>query len=359
MSTENDLTPYFEPAAAVTGLDAFMPAGQTFGGSLASGDCDVALIGLAAPAGSVSVADAVRPFLFQLRGQLRNLRVADLGNIKTGNGGRDQFFALQGVVQELGSRGVVSVVIGNSQQETLAMFQGLRRIKDEVNFTVIDARFDVENGGYLRQILEDGKLGLRNVLGHQSYYTSRQQEAQLLKSDAIAPQYRLGRLRQSLIEAEPVLRDTDLLSVDMCSVRQSDAPGCAVPSPNGFAGEELCQLMRMAGCSDRVMSAGFFGMEPGKDPSGQTAALLAQVVWHFCEALSNRVGDFPAGSITLCDKIIVPAAQSDYVFYHGHKRDRWWVGRGAMAKSRYFLVRPRTMAGQKREKSRRCGSDIL
>ena len=105
---------------------------------------------------------------------------------------------------------------------------------------------------------------------------------------------RIGRLRQNLFKAEPILRDTDILSIDMNVVRQADAPAATHPSPNGFKGEEVCQLLQYAGTSDRISIIGLFGMENKYDQRGQTAALAAQMLWHFIEGLDNRAGDYPS-----------------------------------------------------------------
>ncbi len=74
--------------------------------------------------------------------------------------------------------------------------------------------------------------------------------------------HRLGELRANITEAEPVLRNADTVSIDMTSIRRADAPGTTRPGPNGFHGEEVCQLMRYAGISEKVTSVGLYEMDP-------------------------------------------------------------------------------------------------
>ncbi len=63
---------------------------------------------------------------------------------------------------------------------------------------------------------------------------------------------RLGHIQSKLEEAEPILRNADILSFDISAIRQSDAPACATTTPNGLYGEEACQVMRYAGMSDKL-----------------------------------------------------------------------------------------------------------
>jgi arginase family enzyme len=88
--------------------------------------------------------------------------------------------------------------------------------------------------------------------------------------------YRLGTIRNDISETEPVLRTADMLSIDVSCIKQADAPGNANPSPNGFNGEELVQIFRYAGYSDRLSSIGIYELNPECDDRNATAKLMAQ-----------------------------------------------------------------------------------
>ena len=64
--------------------------------------------------------------------------------------------------------------------------------------------------------------------------------------------HRLGEVRSCMEDAEPVIRNADMISVDVSAIRFPDAPGSHNESPNGFYGDEACQLMRYAGMSDKT-----------------------------------------------------------------------------------------------------------
>ena len=94
-------------------------------------------------------------------------------------------------------------------------------------------------------------------------------------------------------QAEPLIRDSEFISIDMGAVRHADAPGASTPSPNGFFGDELCQITRYAGLSEQANILGFFELNPSSDINGQTAHLAAQAAWYFLEGLSHRIRENP------------------------------------------------------------------
>ena len=68
---------------------------------------------------------------------------------------------------------------------------------------------------------------------------------------------RLG-VSKDLKILEPIMRDADIVSVDIGALRFSEAPANKNTSPNGFYGEEICTISRYAGISDKVTSFGIY-----------------------------------------------------------------------------------------------------
>ena len=91
------------------------------------------------------------------------------------------------------------------------------------------------------------------------------------------------------------MRNSDIVTFDMSSIRQADAPAVISPSPNGFFAHEACVLSRYSGISDRSTSFGIFELNCAAQENDQTSSLAAQIVWHFLEGFSLRIGDFPSG----------------------------------------------------------------
>ncbi len=332
-----DIDIYFDKPGELLSDFHFLPEKDAFKSSLVTEDYDVAIIGVkselnSANKGAALAPDAIRKYLYMLRGGFGKLRICDLGNIKKGNKPTDVRFALRDIIAELHTRKITTIVIGGTQDLTVSIFDGLKENTDEVNVSIIDSKADLQKEpgafnsfSFLNQMIGEEKLSRLDLLGYQNYYCSNEQLMLLKERNFFGT--RIGSLRGDMGQSEPIFRDCDLLSLDMAAVRQSDAPGNGFPSPNGFFGEEVCQLARFAGFSDRISVFGLFEVNPYFDNNDQTSALAAQIIWHFIEALNNRHGDFPACGIETYKKYIIPdiISNDEMVFYNNHLNNRWWV----------------------------------
>ncbi|MBL19777.1 MAG: arginase [Flavobacteriaceae bacterium] len=252
---------------------------------------------------------------------------ADLGVLHSGDHPKDTLFALKTLVKELHQRNILTIVVGGEQENTLGMFRGLSGMNTYVNLTSIDARFDfgepgvlVSDDSYMSNIITEKPNNLKQFtnLGYQSYYIS-QEELDLMQK-LFFDAYRLGDIAADLHESEPILRDTDILSVDLSSVKASeldDPKGL----PNGFDGAQICKLMRYAGLSDRLSVLGVFNISD----SLRTDQLLAQMIWYVLEGYCHRVNEYPFSTHEVCTKFVVPQGQATLIFYRSEKSQRWWI----------------------------------
>jgi arginase family enzyme len=254
--------------------------------------------------------------------------VADLGDIVPGNSAGDTAFALREVVSALLTKRIIPIIIGGSQDLTYAMYRGYDRQEQMVNLVSIDSRFDfgreeddISAGSYMSRIIVDEPNNLFNFcnLGYQTYYNS-QEEIDLVEK-LFFDAYRLGELSANISLAEPVLRDADLVSIDLTSVMSSHSGNFGNFIPNGFNGREICALARYAGISDKVSAIGIFN----QSGSEREAALIAQLIWYFVEGWQYRSNEYPFGSREHYLKYIVPVEDDDIVFFKSPKTDRWWI----------------------------------
>ena len=329
--------------AEVSGI--FLPEESTLGKNLVSEDFNVALIGVPTDGdlnnlGTADAPNAVRKQLHELASRFRNIHVADLGNIKTGKKLNDAYSALTEVVTYLASKKIVSVIIGGSQDLTIPMLNALKSVKNEetderkkVRLTVIDSKIDLSAkneplsaNNFWNPILEDDSISEMALLGLQNYYYADWQAEKLVEKGVVVK--RLREIAQNSISAEPFLRDADILSLDMASVRHSEAPGHALSIPNGFNGVDICQLAHYAGLSDTTLVYGLFGYNPSFDDSDQTAALVAEVAWHILEGIDKRYNDYPVCDLSKYRKyVVLPKFDGDskITFYSNTANGRWWV----------------------------------
>jgi len=302
-------------------------------------DFDIAIIGINEDRRSVNNEgcalgpDEIRKQLYPLFNNNR-LRIADLGNIRHGQEVKDTYFAVKSVIAGMLESDVVPIILGGGQDLTWPVYTAFESLGRIINLVSIDSKFDhgnsdemIDSESYLSKIILRKPNYLFNFanIGYQSYFVDSK-AINMLKS-LFFDVHRVGLVRQNLEEAEPVIRNADFLTLDISAIRQSDAPGNANASPNGFYGEEVCQLMRYAGMSNKMSCAGFFEFNPRYDKYGQTAKLLAQMIWYFLEGFGNRCEDFPKENDSKYLKFIVNVhgINEDLIFFKSKLTDRWWM----------------------------------
>jgi formiminoglutamase len=342
-----DLNDYFNPVSLEKPAIHLIPRDLTFSRKIkihtpdhkisGIGDYDVAIFGVpedknAFLKGSADGPDAVREKLYQLSSINRKTKIIDLGNLKITENINDTYFALKDILIELAEKSVVALIIGGSQDLCYGIDMALNQKNALYHFISLDARLDlgfkekkISSRNYLDTILKDKDPKFFNYtnLGHQTYFTPDRLKDSIDKKGYES--LRLGFVRSNLSTVEPQIRDAAFISLDMSCVRQSDAPGVTLPSPNGFFGQEICQLARYAGAASGLIAFGIFELSPQNDINGHTVHLAAQTIWYFLEGISIRIKENPqTGGAT---KFIVNMESSgqDIAFYKSLKTERWWM----------------------------------
>lgn len=284
--------------------------------------------------GSKDAPNHIRSKLYQLRKINKNLKIYDLGNVKNGGSISDTYFAMRDILLELREREITTVIFGGSQDLSRGALLALEKHEGLHQILTIDSMLDfslkddlLTSRNYLNQIVhnkENKQFSLTN-LGHQACFVTENQLQQLDKS--FLESIRLGEARKEIKEAEPLVRDSEFISIDMGAVRHADAPGASTPSPNGFFGDELCQITRYAGLSEQANILGFFELNPSFDINGQTAHLAAQSAWYFLEGLTHRIRENPMDTPEHIKKFIVTlnAPGHDIIFHKSTLSERWWM----------------------------------
>ena len=279
-------------------------------------------------------ADYVRENFYKLFQGNYSTKIVDLGNIKKGNSIDDSYFAVTDVLTQLLKKNIIPIIIGGSQDLTFCNYLAYQKMEQTINIVAVDSSFDIGEGdktldsqNYLSKIILHKPNILFNFsnIGYQSYFVD--QNSVELMDKLFFDTHRLGKIRKNIESVEPIVRNADLLSFDISAIRQSDAPGNGNASPNGFYGEEACQITRYAGMSDKLSSIGFYEINPAFDTNKQTAHLVAQMIWYFIDGFYNRKQDYPIVDKSEYTKYRVSIKDHDHevVFYKSNKSDRWWM----------------------------------
>jgi arginase family enzyme len=279
----------------------------------------------------------VREQLYTLNEGNFTARIVDLGNIKAGKELSDTYIALKTVVAELVKLNITPIILGGGQDLTYAQYMAYEGFEQKVDLLAVDSHFDLDESSentietnsqaYLQKILLHQPNYLFNFtnLGYQTYFVNQDSVKALDKLFFDA--HRLGEFSGNMQAAEPLIRNASMLSFDISAIRSSDACANANASPNGFYGEDACQICRYAGMNDKLSSIGFYEFNPAFDQNGQTALLLAQMVWYFVDGYYQRKKDIPLQpkSQYLIYRTSLKEDGHELLFVKSKKTDRWWM----------------------------------
>ena len=303
-------------------------------------ECLIAIIGVKEGRGYIynescdNGPDVIRKHLYKLWGLGNLFQIVDLGNIEPGHTIEDTYYALSSTIEYLVKLNILPVIIGGGQDLTFANYKGYQNLEQLVNLVSIDNNFnlgfiddDLDAQTYLSKIIlyQPNYLFNYSNIGYQTYFVDP--AAVELMQKLFFDSYRLGLVRANMEQTEPIVRNADIVSFDISSVRKGDAPGNFYAGPNGFSGEEFCQMARYAGLSDKVSSVGFYEYNPEFDDRESTAHLISQAIWCFLEGVSQRKNDIPSSldNNFLKYRVFLSDSKHEIVFYKSNKSDRWWM----------------------------------
>jgi formiminoglutamase len=275
--------------------------------------------------------DKVREQIYGMYYWHNNIKIADIGNIKQGATFSDTHAAITTVLDFFHQQNKIVVVIGGSHDLSLAQYKVFRNNNELIDITMLDMLVDlgdeekITSKNFLFEMLTAVPNFVRhfNLLAFQSYYVNPNilETLDKLHFDC----HRLGKVRDKIENVEPILRSTDMVSVDMNVVRYADAPSNVATSPNGLHGDELCQIMRYAGMSDSCCSVGLYGYNPALDINDMTARLMAQAFWYFVDGVHFKQVEAAFTDKLQFDEYNVPMYDGFTLFLRSKRTNRWWV----------------------------------
>ena len=257
--------------------------------------------------------------------------IADLGDIQGGESVEDTYFALKTTISILLEKKIIPIIIGGSQDLTYANYRAYDDHIPMVNIVNVDCKFDlgdsskpIKNDSFVGKIILDQPYNLFNyaTVGYQTYFNS-QEEIDLIEK-LYFEAYRLGEISKDVTLAEPVMRDANIVTVDLRSLSSSIVSLNQKFSPNGFSGKEICAIARYAGISDKVSSFGIYEYKPSKDDE-VSSMLIAQMIWYFVEGVNYRVNDVNFLETNDYQKFITLADDQELIFFRSNKTGRWWI----------------------------------
>jgi len=277
-----------------------------------------------------AAANAIRAAFYNLYYWHHDIRLADIGNIKTGKTVNDTYAALKMVIHELMEGGKTVVILGGSHDLVLAQYYAFADDRRQVDGVGVDAVIDINidspfrSDNFLMELLTADPNYLRhyNHIAFQSYFVHPRmlETMDKLRFDC----FRVGSVREHIDEMEPVIRNCHFMSFDISAIAHAFAPANTL-TPNGLNGEEACTLMQYAGMSNNMRSIGLYGYRPEKDQEGLTAVQLAQMLWYLMDGRSRGAREAQVDERESFNEYHTAFAEVQTTFLQSKKTGRWWM----------------------------------
>jgi formiminoglutamase len=282
---------------------------------------------------SSAPARAVRKKLYTLNKGTGSCKIVDLGNLRPGITLDDTYLRIKEIVEVLISHNTIPIIIGGSHDLEYGQYLGYEYLERVINMVTIDSSVDMTedtseapNKTQLRQILmhEPNYLFSLAQIGYQSYLVEPEVMATMEKMHFEA--YRVGEVHRNVQEMEPVIRQADLMTIDVSAIRYQDSPGYAPANPFGLTGEEACQLCWYAGTNDSLTSLGIYEYNPALDEHELTAMTIATMIWYFIEGYYHRKNEVTfTGKQFTRYAVAFNETPDRMVFYKSRNSEKWWL----------------------------------
>ena len=274
----------------------------------------------------------IREKLYELKRGFGAIRVADLGDLISGETLEETYEAIQQVGEYLMKQQILPIYIGGTHDLDYGQYLSYKKMKKLVSLLTVDAKLDMEETGPMAdQHTQEIILHQPNFLFSYSHlaYQSFLVDPSLINvmEKLYFDHVRLGQVRSEFKEIEPLIRNADFVSFDLAAIQSTDAPGAVDAQPFGLTAEEACQICWFAGTNEKLSSIGIYGYEPYYDDAhNKTAKVVAVMIWYFIEgfysrkdSLSFKSNDYIKYTVSLDSK------PNTLVFYKSKKSGKWWM----------------------------------
>ena len=280
-----------------------------------------------------NVADAykIREQLYQLKPSTNPFTIIDLGLLRAGPTREETINRLKEICAFFYEHKKPVILLCDDQEYTVGQFRGYEGYEGLLSMLNIDAVIDMEPLGegkatFLNDIILHDPNYLFNYvqLGYQSYLNGPQQLGHMEKLNFEL--VRLGALKENIAKTEPLIRATNFTSFDLSALKVQDSPGSSNPRPFGLTGEEACQLCWYAGTNEEMLSLGLYNFILKQDTFGQTAFIIATMIWYFADGVMHRKKRKSFNSADFTKYVVALSSKpEELVFYKQRATEKWWM----------------------------------
>lgn len=264
----------------------------------------------------------IRKALYQLSSNFKMGKIIDLGVV------HHNIIPLIELVDSLLKQNIFPIIITPDAQAIEAQLRAYEQQSEILNAVLFDSKIPYK---FTQQDLLINKLITHHphllfhltCIGSQSYLIDKKTVDFL--EDKYFEVHRLGKIQTRLEEIEPMVRNVDLAAFSLASIRAADAPANSFRNPNGLLAAEACKIMRYTTMSDQLSSLCIHGFNLEIEDYGQTANMIAQLIWFAVEGFFSRIHEHPINKKKLRIYVVDnKTLDLPISFYKSNKSDRWW-----------------------------------
>ena len=257
--------------------------------------------------------------------------IVDLGDIRN-----NDISLMTSAYKELLSQGIFPIVLDSDINTSLALANAIKRLERSADYGFISPSTSKSSSCYkiYTQLVEEEKVNKLSFLAYQKHYSNPviQANPKLDLSGLLS----LGKIRDDIKEAEPILRNQNILAFDMKSIKASNSIGLINQNNIGLTAEESCQLLKYATSSEKLMGLHIYGFELENEKAG--AELVACLVWYSIQGrLKVRHNKQTKNEMT---NFIVDIESLDQQlhFWKNEKSEHWWIELPSIGKEKGKLI---------------------
>lgn len=246
-----------------------------------------------------------RKCIEKFKNHFKNIALYDGGTVDKLNP-----VGLSTLIQELNQKQIIPFVIGVNLE-----------LLGDVSVSLNTNLYQISNK--ISNITNETQLIKSNFIGYQRHLCKLEDIYEIEENhyNSIS----LGKIRTYPYLSEPILRDCQLLHINLDAMRSSECPGIKDTLPTGLNAEELCQLMKYAGSANNIKAVSVKSYDP--ENYADSAKLLAESLWYFSEGMNFRNNyDHPLQNNDNCQFIVTdPSLADDIIFIKNNATHRWWA----------------------------------
>jgi len=251
---------------------------------------------------TLDISKNVRKSMENFRNHFKNIQIVDLGNVINDEDHLDT------ILLTLNKENIIPILVGF---DASVANKYASENKHNIHFVCNNLPY-----------IESSYTHNKNYIGYQRHIVSL--EAINEVDQHTLNSLSLGRLRSNINNIEPNIRDTETLYLNLNVVRASDTPSTIGSLPAGLTAEELCQIMKYVGTSNKLSSV-FLDANIKDNDAHQASNVLALAFWYLLEGLQMKINDHPTESNDFSGYIINGSTIQDIEFIRHNISQKWWI----------------------------------